>query len=104
MPLDFFSHTFQSVVDTGNIAHRIIGQLRRIGQILFHGDLELGPITMKLHGKAPVFAQVEGLLRVGHEQARLDNGHARVLPLREGLSHDGHGKRIVLDRIGLHNG
>ena len=59
---------------------------------------------MKLHGKAPVFAQVEGLLRVGHEQTRLDNGLARLLALSEGLAHDSHGKSVVLYRMGLDNG
>ena len=104
VPLQIFGHGLQSVVDPGHVAHRVVGQLRRIGQVLFHRHLKLGAVAMELHGETPVLAQVKRFLRVAHEHTRLDDGLARRLALGEHLPHDGHGESVLFDRMGLHDG
>ena len=104
MGFDLIFHPFQGIVDTGYVAHRVIGQFCRVGQILLHRNSKLGPVTVKLHRKPTVLAYVYGLLRVTHQHTRFNNGLARFSPLRVGLAHDGHGKRIILDRVGLYHG
>ena len=104
LPLQILGYPFQGVVDAGDIAHHIIGQLRRVGEVLLHRHPKLCAVKMELHRESPVLAQVKGLFRVRHTLTGFHQSHTRLLALGVGLAQNGHGKSVLLDRVGLQNG
>lgn len=97
-------HDVQGVVDAGDVAHLVGPQLRRVGKALpgFEGDHELLRLAVNPegHGKAPVLAQGDALLRVGHPLAGGEDGSARVLALGVGAALDHHVEDVALGGVG----
>ena len=94
----------QCVIDTRNVSHHIIGEFRRMGQVLLHSHFEFCAVKHELHREPTVFSQFNLLAWVIHQAAGRHDCLARFLPLRIYISHDSHGKRIFLDRVCLQYG